>query len=278
MAQLGKINRMTVVKIRDFGVYLDAGKLGEVLLPNRVVPKGCKEGDEVEAIIYLDSDDKLIASTLTPFAQVGECACLNVVSTGPVGAFLDWGLPKDLLVPFNEQQTPLKEGQSVVCFLYLDNTNRIAASSKLNRHLNKSSPKYDKHQEVDLLIADKTDLGVKAVINNRHWGLIFKDELFKPVRYGQRIKGYIKQVRGDGKIDLHLQQPGYGALDALSSQILAHLDSNQGFAPLTDKSPADEISRLFGVSKRKFKMAIGGLYKNKLIVIEDAGIRRVSDK
>ena len=278
MAQLGKMNRMKVVKIRDFGVYLDAGPLGEILLPNRVVPKNCREGDEVEAVIYLDSEDKLIASTEKPLAQVGECACLKVVSTGPVGAFLDWGLPKDLLVPFNEQQTPLKEGQSVVCCLYLDNTNRIAASSKLNRHLNKSNPKYDKHQEVDLLIADKTDLGVKAVINNRHWGLIFKDELFKPVRYGQQTKGYIKQVRPDGKIDLHLQQPGYGALDELSSNILTHLDRNQGFAALTDKSPADDISRLFGVSKRKFKMAIGGLYKKKLIVIEDTGIRRITDK
>ncbi len=274
MAQLGRINRLTVVKIRDFGVYLDGEQLGEILLPNRVVPEGCQPGDEVEAMIYLDSEDNLIATTEKPLAQVGECACLKVVATGAVGAFLDWGLPKDLLVPFAEQQQPLKEGQSVIVRVYLDNSNRIAASTRLNRHLGKSRPDYKPLQQVDLLIARQTDLGTMAVVNNRHWGLIFKEEIFTPLRYGQRIDGYIKQVRRDGKIDLYHQQPGTGGLDTLSKKILAYLDSQGGFAPLTDKSPADEIARLFGVSKRKYKMAVGGLFKKQLLRIEADGLYR----
>ncbi len=273
MAEVGKVSRLRVVKVKDFGVYLDAGRLGEVLLPKRVVPEGCQSGDELEVMVYLDSEDRLVASTAKPLAQVGEFACLKVVATGPVGAFLDWGLPKDLLVPFSEQKQPLREGRSVIVYVYLDNSNRIAATTKLDRYLDKTPANYQALQQVELLIAERTDLGTKAIINNRHWGLLFKDDQFKPLRYGQRTVGYIKQVRADGKIDLHQNQPGSGELDELSSRIINHLQAHQGFSKLNDKGAAEEIARLYGVSKRKYKMAIGGLYKRHLIAIEDNGIR-----
>ncbi|MEH6625265.1 MAG: S1-like domain-containing RNA-binding protein [Motiliproteus sp.] len=273
MTKLGMINRLKVIKERDFGVYLDGEQLGEILLPKSVVPPDCQVNDEIDVMVYLDSEDLLIATTETPKVQVGQVACLKVVANSPVGAFLDWGLKKDLLLPFNEQQNPVIEGESVVVYAYIDNSNRICASSKLNRYLDKTPPKYKPRQKVDLVIADRTDLGLKAVVNNSHWGMIFGADIFQPLRYGQCIDGFIKDVRPDGKINLLHQQPGIGALDALSVKILAHLKLNNGVSPLSDKSDAEVISRTFGVSKRKFKMAIGGLYKKQLISIEADGIR-----
>ncbi|MCW8884607.1 MAG: S1-like domain-containing RNA-binding protein [Motiliproteus sp.] len=275
MAQLGKLNQLTVTKERDFGVYLDGDQLGEILLPKRVVPEGTKVGDQLEVMVYLDSEDLLIATTDKPKTQVGQVDCLKVIATGGVGAFLDWGLPKDLLVPFNEQQQPLKEGDSVIVYTYIDNSNRICASSKLNRYLGKSEPRYKPRQKVDLVIANRTDLGVNAVINNRHWGMIYKDDIFGPLRYGQKISGWIKNVRPDGKINLLHKQPGNSELGDLSAQIVDYLKQHDGFAPLGDKTSSEEITRLFRTSKRKFKMALGGLYKQRVIEIETGGIRLV---
>jgi hypothetical protein len=273
MAKIGQTNRLRVVRQRDFGVYLDADNLGDILLPLRDVPENIKVGDELDVFIYLDSEDLLIATTKEPAARVGECAYLKVVSVGPVGAFLDWGLPKDLLVPFNEQEQRMVEGRSYVVHVYLDNSNRLAASSKLNRFLGKTQPHYQEGQRVDLIIDERTDLGYKAVVNHRHWGMLYHNETFRSLRPGERTEGYIKQIRTDGKIDLYLQRPGFNKDDDLGDRILTLLKAQGGFLAVTDKSPPAQIQNLFGVSKKRFKMTIGSLYKQRLIALEDSGIR-----
>ncbi len=269
MAELGKLNTLTVVKKLDFGIYLDGGDLEEILLPTRYVPQGCAVGDELEVFIYLDSEDMLIATTETSKAMVGECAYLEVVAVNQVGAFLDWGLPKDLLVPFGEQQKPMEVGQSYVVYLYIDDASeRIAASSQIDKFLPDTSPYYKEQQQVELLIYGRTDLGYKAVINESVTGLIFNSDVFKPISIGQTINGYIKSVRGDKKLDLCLQLVNREALDVLSKQILAFIKEQGGSTTLTDKSPPEDINKQFGVSKGSYKKALGKLYKKRLIVIE----------
>ncbi|MFW5450529.1 MAG: S1 RNA-binding domain-containing protein [Methylophagaceae bacterium] len=269
MVELGKLNTLTVVKKLDFGIYLDGGDLEEILLPSRYVPQDCSVGDELDVFIYLDSEDMLIATTETPKAMVGECAYLEVVEVNQVGAFLDWGLPKDLLVPFGEQQKPMEVGQSYAVYLYIDDASeRIAASSQIDKFLPDTSPYYKEKQQVELLIYGRTDLGYKAVINESVTGLIFNSDVFKPIRIGQTITGYIKGVRADKKLDLCLQLVNREALDALSKQILTYIKEQGGSTTLTDKSPPEEINKQFGVSKSSYKKALGKLYKKRLIVIE----------
>lgn len=269
MVELGKLNTLTVVKKLDFGIYLDGGDLEEILLPSRYVPQDCSVGDELDVFIYLDSEDMLIATTETPKAMVGECAYLEVVEVNQVGAFLDWGLPKDLLVPFGEQQKPMEVGQSYAVYLYIDDASeRIAASSQIDKFLPDTSPYYKEKQQVELLIYGRTDLGYKAVINESVTGLIFNSDVFKPIRIGQTITGYIKGVRADKKLDLCLQLVNREALDALSKQILTFIKEQGGSTTLTDKSPPEEINKQFGVSKSSYKKALGKLYKKRLIVIE----------
>ena len=269
MAQLGQLNTLSVVKKLDFGIYLDGDNLGEILLPNRYVPQNCSIGDQIEVFIYLDSEDLLIATTETPKAMVGECAYLEVIAVNQVGAFLDWGLPKDLLVPFSEQQKPLEVGQSYVVYLYIDDASeRITASTQLDKFLPDASPYYKEQQQVDLLVYGRTDLGYKAVINGVVTGLIFNSDVFKPIHIGQAIKGYIKHVREDKKLDLCLQLVNREALDALSEQILTFIKQQGGSITLTDKSPPEDINKQFGVSKSSYKKALGKLYKKRLIVIE----------
>lgn len=270
MVEIGKLNKLQVVKIIDHGIYLDGGHLGEILMPSRYVPANCEIGDSLEAFIYLDSADLLLATTETPYVMVGECAYLKVVDVNPTGAFLDWGLPKDLLVPYGEQISPLQVGKSYTVFVYLDEkTNRIAATQKLDSHLSEEAQYLKPEQSVELLIFGKTDLGYKAVINNTHIGLIYKNEVFRTLKNGEKIKGYIKKIRPDRKIDLCLQLPGKDARDDLNSKIIDHLKKNEGESTLTDKSPPEEIYRCFGVSKKNYKKAIGMLYKKKLIRIRE---------
>lgn len=270
------MNELEVVKIVDFGVYLDGGPHGEILMPKRYVPENCQVGDQVDVFIYLDSEDRLVATTDNPLVMAGEFALLKVVSVSRVGAFLDWGLPKDLLVPFREQQVPMEEGRSYLVFVYVDDeTNRIVGSSKLDKFVDNLPVDYDAGEEVDLIIAGKTDLGYKAIIDNSHWGLIFGNEVFRPLKIGDRMKGYIKQVRPDEKIDLVLQQPGYEKIDGISQSVLDKLKASGNFLPVTDKTDPDEISRIFGISKKNFKKAIGALYKQRLITLEENGIRAV---
>jgi len=269
MVEIGKLNTLTVLKNVDHGIYLDGEHLGEILMPERYVPENCEVGDSIEAFIYLDSADLLLATTETPYVMVGECAYLKVVDVNQAGAFLDWGLPKDLLVPYSEQISPLQIGQSYTVLVFLDeSTNRIAATQKLDTYLSEEAQYFKPEQAVDLLIFGKTELGYKAVINNTHIGLIYKNEVFQPLTHGEKLKGYIKTIRPDRKIDLCLQLPGKDARDDLSSRILDHLKNNNGVSTLTDKSSPEDIYENFGVSKKNYKKAIGRLYKKRLIRIE----------
>ncbi len=270
MAAIGRFNTLQIVKHTDFGLYLDGGPDGEILLPNRYVPKGepTEIDDWLNVFIYLDSDDRLIATTETPKAQVGEFASLKVAEINRVGLFLDWGLPKDVLLPHSEEKRPLEEGDYCVVYLYLDkHSRRITATAYLDRYLDKTPARYKVGEQVDLLVVDPTDLGYKAIINGQHWGLIHKNEAFKFLRRGIREKGYIKELRPDGKISLSLQPVGSDAGDALQALILQKLEDNQGSMAVSDKSPPELISRHFGVSKGNFKKAIGGLFKQGRIVI-----------
>lgn len=277
MALIGRFNSLQVVKHTDFGLYLDGGADGEILLPRRYVPKDqpSEVGDWLNVFIYLDSDDRPIATTLKPKAQVGQFASLKVVQINRIGLFLDWGLPKDLLLPHSEEKRPLQVGDYCVVYLYLDErTRRIVATARLDRYLDKTPTRYQPGQAVDLLVVEPTPLGFKAIIDGQHWGLIHKNEVFKFLRGGMREQGYIKEVRDDGKISLTLQPVGQAARDELAERILARLDEEGGVLPLGDKSPPELIARLFGVSKGSFKKAIGGLYKQGLIAIYDERIER----
>lgn len=270
MALVGRYNSLQVVKHTNFGLYLDGGADGEILLPNRYIPKDIPTEDEdwLNVFVYLDSDDKLIATTEKPKVQVGEFASLKVVEVNSIGIFLDWGLPKDLLLPFSEEKRQMQAGEYVVVHVYLDkHTRRITATARLDRYLDKTAANYTAGQEVDLLVAEATDMGFKAIINNKHWGLIHKNEIFKFMRSGMREKGFIKEVRSDGKVSLSLQPVGQEAASSLNSKILAKLRENNGTLAVSDKSDPALISSLFGVSKGNFKKAIGALYKNGQIVI-----------
>jgi len=274
MAEIGKINNLQVVKSLDHGIYLDGGDLGEILMPSRYVPEDCQVGDALDVFIYLDSADLLLATTETPYVMVGECAYLKVVDVNQTGAFMDWGLPKDLLVPYGEQISPLKIGLSYTVLAYLDeNTNRIAATQKLDSHLSEEAQYFKPGQAVDILIFGKTELGYKAIINNTHIGLIYKNEVFQTLTHGEKLKGFIKAIREDRKIDLCLQLPGKDAREDLKTRILNHLQKNDGESTLTDKSSPDDIYQCFAVSKKNYKKAIGTLYKKKLIRIEEDKIR-----
>jgi uncharacterized protein len=273
MAEIGRLNDLRVVKEVDFGLYLDGDDLGEILLPLRDVPEGCCVDDIIRVFIYRDSEDRLIASRQMPYAMVGEFALLKVVAVNPTGAFLDWGLQKDLMVPFREQNIRMKTGQSYLVRVYLDASGRIAASAKLDRYLDNQASYFQLCQEVDLMICTKSDLGHKAIINGTHWGLIHFDDLFQGVSKGEQITGFIKKIRDDGKIDLCLTKPGYEKIDGISKTIIDALKKQGGRIQVTDKSPPETIQTLFGISKKNYKKAIGSLYKKRLITIEPDEIR-----
>ena len=276
MVNIGQINTLVVVKKVDFGVYLDGKELGDILLPERYVPASCKLEDELDVFIYLDSEDLLIATTQTPKAMVGECAYLKVIEVNAVGAFLDWGLPKDLLVPYGEQQMPMEVGHSYVVTLYIDEaSDRIAASSRLNKFVVDTSPYFKPQQQVELLICERTELGYKAIVNQAVIGLLFNSDVVKPVSYGDRLEGYVKQVREDNKLDLCLQLVSREALDALSQEILTFIEAQGGVISLTDKSTPEEIARQFGVSKSSYKKALGKLYQKRLVLIEKKSVSLV---
>jgi len=271
MALIGRFNSLQVVKHTNFGLYLDGGADGEILLPNRYIPKDTpSDVDEwLNVFIYLDSDDKLIATTEKPKVQVGEFASLKVLEINSIGIFLDWGLSKDLLLPYSEEKHPLQAGDYCVVHVYLDkHTRRITATARLDRYLDNVPANYKSGQMVDLLVAEPTEMGFKAIINNQHWGLIHKNEVFKFLRIGMQEKGFIKEVRADGKLSLSLQPIGREGADALHEKILSQLREQDGVLMLSDKSTPQAISALFGVSKGNFKKAIGALYKQGLIVIE----------
>jgi len=276
MVAVGKINTLPVLRSSEFGLFLDGGKLGDVLLPKRYVSKDWKPGDSVEVFVMLDSEDRLTATTLRPYAMVDEFANLRVVSVTGIGAFLDWGLPKDLLVPFREQKIKMREGQSYMVRIYLDRVSgRLVASSKLDKFLDQTEASFEEGEKVELLVAARTDLGYKAIINGTHWGMVFHNEVFQPLERGQRLDGFIKQLRPDGKIDLCLQKPGYEKVTDLAGIILQYLENHGGSMPVTGKSSPEEIHALFGVSKKTYKQAIGALYKKRLIEFSDSETKLV---
>lgn len=275
MINIGQTYKLNVIKAVAFGFYLDAEILGEVLLPNKNAPRDLSVGDSVEVFLYLDSEDLPIATTQRPKACVGEFAYLKVVDTTDVGAFLDWGLDKDVLVPFAEQHKPMEVGCSYLVYLYIGIDGRITASSKIDKFLDDERPHdFRPQQPVDLIIANSTDLGFKAIVNNSHWGVLYKNDVFQRLSFGQKINGFIKRIRLDRRIDLSLQC-GQETRDKNSEIILGYLKKNNGFAPLHDKSDPKLISKLFGMSKGAFKKTIGGLYKRRIISIEKDGIRLV---
>jgi len=275
MSLIGQYSTLPVVNIVDFGVYLDAGdELGEVLLPKKYCPKGVEIDDELDVFIYLDSKDLPIATTVKPRATVGQFAYLKCTDENRFGAFLDWGLEKDVLVPFAEQHRPLEVGKSYLVYLYIDDIDhRITASSKVDKFLKDESDKQFKpRQKVELIIANTTDLGIKAIVNHSHWGLIHKSDIFDRLSFGQTKTGFIKQVRPDGRINLTFDG-GQASRDRNAQLVIDFLNKNDGQAPFHDKSDPKVISRVFGISKAAFKKAIGNLYKNGDIVIESSGIK-----
>jgi uncharacterized protein len=276
MVDIGKFNTLEVVRAVEFGFYLAGEETGEILLPQALAPKGCRVGDTLEVFIYLDSEDRLVATTQTPYACVGEFALLRVAAVDNVGAFLSWGLSKDLLVPFREQKIKLNEGRSYVVRVYLDErTDRIVGSTKLDKFLELEPCGYAADDEVELLVTQRTDLGYKAIVNDAYWGVLYQNEVFQRLDVGQGIIGYVKKVREDGKIDLVLEKPGYEKIDGMAGMILERLKENDGFLPLTAKSSPEDVYACFGVSKKNYKKALGSIYKKRLVSIDPDGIRLV---
>lgn len=274
-AEIGKYNTLNIIAVTDNGVYLDGGDLGEILLPNRYVPADCQVGKKVDVFIYSDSADRLVATTEKPLGQVGEFVSLKVVQINKMGAFLDWGLPKDLLVPYNQQHSAMEEGKYYLVRIFLDqHTDRIAASSKLDKFIDVWPAEYRQGDKVKLIIGGKTDLGFKAIINDLHWGLLYDNEIFQPLRIGKKIDGYIKQVREDGRLDLILTRGSKNTVNNFADKLLAQLEKNNGFIPLHDKSTPELIQRTLGVSKKTFKATIGNLMKKGKLSIEKDGIRK----
>jgi len=274
MSQIGRMNTLHVLREVPHGVYLDGEELGDILLPRREVPKGIKVNDTVEVFIYFDSTDTIIASTQKPKTMVGEFASLRVIDTNKTGAFMDWGLPKDLMVPFREQGYELIRGRHYVVYTYLDRvSNRIVASSKLDKFLSEKAPSWQAGEKVEVFVVSRTDMGYKAIIEGSHWGLFYKDEVFKPLQQGQRFHAYIKRIRSDGKIDLSLDKPGKQHFDVSTQKVLDKLKQGGGYLPFNDNSPPDVIYREFGLSKKVFKRSIGALYKKRVIKLEPHGIK-----
>lgn len=279
MAAVGKMNTLKLVREASPGVYLDGQELGEILLPRRYVPARAKPGDQLEVFIYRDSEDRLVATTETPHAMVGEFACLEVVSVNRnVGVFLNWGLSKDLLLPFREQERPLRPGEKVVVAIYLDEkTGRIAASTRLQRHLSRETPHFKPGQPVEWLVAARTPLGYTAIVENLYFGLVYHDKLTRPLDIGERMKGFVRAIRPGGKIDLSLDASGYKRVAPLKIQILEALQHNGGRFVFDDDSPAETIREQFGVSKKAFKQALGALYKMRRIRFTNPGVELLND-
>ena len=275
MPKLDNTNRLTVANVTPKGVFLDGMELGPLYLKD--APEGLSKGDKVDAFLYRDASDSIAATAKQPLAKVGECAYLKVVSTGDHGAFLDWGLPKDLLLPYSEQAYPIRDDASYVVYVYIDSSLRVVATTMLHHHLEEDHGSLNVGDAVDLMIAAKSDLGFKAVINNQKLGLIYHDDLFQPLRFGMRMKGWVKNIRQDGKIDLSINTLDQKTRDQLEMRILRELHQTGGRIELSDKSAPETIFRVFKVSKKNFKRALGSLYKQRLITIQSEYIELVKE-
>jgi uncharacterized protein len=272
MLEIGKYNRLEVKKLSAIGAYL-VSEMGDILMPTKYVPEGLHPGEHIKVFIYLDSEDRLIATNLTPKAQVGEFALMEVKDVSNVGAFLDWGLEKDLLVPFSEQPRPMQQGEKYLVRVYLDRSDRIAASAKLGKYLETRNIKVKVGEEVQLTFFEFGDLGAKVIINGRYSGLLFKSEQFGSYEIGSTVKGYVAKVREDGKIDVTLRKGGTQDMVGGKELFLKVLRDSGGFLPVGDKTDPQRISQLFRMSKKSFKMVIGNLYKAGVIEITREGVR-----
>ena len=267
---------MEVVKQVDFGVYLNGGEDGEILLPTRYVPEGCKPGDMLNVFIYLDNEERLIATTLQPKVQVGEFACLEVAWVNEYGAFLDWGLMKDLFVPFREQKMKMLKGHKYVVHAHVDEDSyRIMASAKVERYLSKEKPQFASGDEVEVMVWQRTDLGYKVIVENQFSGLVYRNEVFQALEPGMKLTAHVRQIREDGKMDLTLQKDGMAKVDDFSAVLLDHIKQQGGHTSFNDKSAAEDIYEAFGVSKKTFKKAVGDLYKRRLVLLAEDGIHLV---
>lgn len=271
---LGDYNNLKIVKRVSFGLYLDGDEDGEILLPAKYVPDGYDIGDIIKVFVYLDNEERLVATTEEPLAKVGDFALLRVAWTNDYGAFLDWGLLKDLFVPFSEQEGKMVKGNSYLVYVTIDRKSyRIYASARLDKFLSRTKPPYETDEEVDIIVWRRTDLGWKVIVNGNHSGLVFANEVFRDLKTGDRLKGYVKRVRTDGKIDIALQRHGVAGDDDSSMRLLSAIEAQRGFLPLNDNSSPDEIYSMLGMSKKAFKRAAGKLYKQRLIIIDDDGLR-----
>ena len=275
MIKLGKYNELEIVRQVDFGVYLSDGEGVEILMPKRYVPANAKVGDKVRSFVYQDSEARLIATTEQPYAQVGEFASLQVQSVNQVGAFADWGTSKELLIPHREQAKEMEEGHRYIVHIYIDDkSGRIVGSAKLDKFLDNVPATYERNQEVDVLVWKPTPLGYKVIIENSHTGMIYTNQIFQPVHVGEHLRAWVKEVREDEKIDLMLQPMGFrNVIDSAEAQVLRALHLRGGFLTLTDKSDPAEIAEVLQMSKKNFKKAVGALYKQQRITLEDNGIR-----
>ena len=276
MIEIGYTNRMQILRKSDNGLYLNGEDLGEILLPKKYVLEDYKIGGEVDVFLYTDSEDRLVATTDTPFAHVGQFAWLECLENTKVGAFLDWGLDKDLFLPFSEQKERPLVGRKYFVYIYLDqNTNRIVASMKLNKFLDPRDPEYYHGEKVEIFIHQRTEIGYKVIVDNSHWGMIYNSEMFRDVKSGEYTYGYVNKIREDNRIDVMLEKSSAKLVDSTEEAIYQKIKDNGGFLPYSDKSSPEDIMRVFGISKKIFKKAIGGLYKQRMIAILDNGIKIV---
>ncbi|MEW6117804.1 MAG: S1-like domain-containing RNA-binding protein [Nitrospirota bacterium] len=273
MLKIGRRHRLKVIRAVDFGVYLDS-EAGDILLPRKYVPQGTEVGDILEVFIYKDPENRLIATTLVPKASVGEFAYLKVKEITNVGAFLDWGLEKDLLVPYKEQQQKMAAGRRYIVRIFLDErTDRITGSTKIDRFIERNEIRLREGDAVDLLVYQFTDIGIKVIINDCYFGMLYKNEVFQELHIGDRVKGFVKRIREDKKIDVMLKKGGIEDIEEAKRVILEKLEAGKRFLPLTDNSPPEEIRAALQMSKKTFKKAIGGLYKEGFIDLREDGIK-----
>ena len=275
MADIGKLNKLKVLRQLEHGMYLEGEGGNDILLPTKYIPEGTKIDDEVEVFVYRDSEDRIIATNITPKAMVGEFAVLKAVAITKFGAFLDWGLEKDLFVPFKEQKSKMLVGHEYVVAVYLDeSTDRVVASAKIGKFLSDETPEFSTNEEVDVLVYAENEVGYNCIINNAHLGILYDNEVFEDLEIGQKLNAFVNKVRPeDGKVDLLIQPSGYAKMDDISKAVLEELKDSGGYIPVSDKSPADKVYERFGISKKNFKKALGALYKQRLIEIEKMGIR-----
>jgi len=278
MIEIGKYNTLTIDRDTQVGLFLTDGK-DDVLLPNKYVPKVFEIGEEITVFVYLDHEERPVATTLEPYILLNEFALLRVNYTNNIGAFMDWGMEKDILVPFKEQARPMEKGKRYLIYLYMDEkTNRLVASSKTNQFLSNENLTLEVGEEVDLIVSHITDLGINVIINEKHKGLVYKDEVYdERIRTGDRTHGFIKTIRPDGKIDVSLQKLGFENIEPNAEKILDELRANRGFLRLNDNSHPEDIKTVLKMSKKTFKKAIGTLYKQKLIELKDDGIYLIKE-